>query len=70
MFSMSKTIDTSIPQFGFQVSLLNLAAATAEAAGPSMISTLENPWKEESRKVESLIEQYSEEYVRVRRRKS
>ena len=70
MLAMAKTIDTSIPQFGFQVSLLNLTAATSGAAGPSVVSTPENPWKEEARKVEGLIDQYSEQHVRIRRRKS
>ena len=58
---MAETINTSHPEFEFQVSLLNLTAATAEAAGP----TLASPWQEESRQVEGLVE----EYVRVRRRK-
>jgi hypothetical protein len=62
---MAETINNSIPQFGFQVSLLNLTAATAEAAGPTVAASAVNPWKQEAREVESLVEQY----VRVRRRK-
>ena len=64
-FFMAETIKPSLPRFGFQVSLLNLTAATAEAAGPSVASMTVNPWKEEAREVEGLVEQY----VRVRRRK-
>ena len=62
---MAETINTSRPQFGFQVSLLNLTAATAEAAGPTVSFSPVNPWKEEALKVENLVEQY----VRVRRHK-
>ena len=55
---MAQTIDTSIPEFSFQVSLLKLTAATAEAAGASISATFTNPWKEEAREVESLVEIY------------
>ena len=63
---MIEITKTSIPQFGFQVSLLKLTAATAEAAGPIVASASANPWQEEARKVENLVEQY----VRVRLRKT
>jgi len=63
---MAETIDPCTQQFGFQLSLLNLTAATAEAARPHVVSTSANPWKQEAREVESLVE----EYVRVRPRKA
>ena len=55
---MAQTIDTSIPQFGFQVSLLHLTAATAEAAGATVSTSQVNPWKQEAQEVESLVAQY------------
>ena len=55
---MAHTIDNSIPDFDFQVSLLKLTAATAEAAGATVLQTPSNPWKQEAREVESLVEQY------------
>ena len=55
---MAQTIDTSIPDFDFQVSLLKLTAATAEAAGATVSVSETNHWKQEAREVESLVEQY------------
>ncbi len=65
MFSMAQPIDTLIPELSFQASLLNLTAATAAAAGPTVESQAAE-WKQEAREVESLVEQY----VRVRPRKA
>ena len=58
MFFMAQTIDTSIPQFGFQASLLHLTAATAEAAGATVLTAQVNHWKQEAREVESLVAKY------------
>jgi hypothetical protein len=62
---MAHTIDKLIPELSFQSSLLNLTAATAAAAGPTVESKAD-AWKEEARQVESLVEQY----VRVRPRQA
>ena len=67
---MARTIEISTPQIGFQLSLLNLTASTAEAAGPTVVSTSKNAWKEEAQKVENLIEELDEPYVRVRRQQN
>jgi hypothetical protein len=59
---MADPTKTFLPQLRFQVSLLKLTAAVAEVAGPTVSKGAANPWKEEARKVENLVEQY----VRVR----